>query len=190
MTFTTTGAAPVLLSLPAWTPGAYEISNFARWVDGLRGDGRGRQAARRGTSSTTTRGAFARRARRSVQRAASSITRIRSTTRYTWAKPDFLLFNGTNLFLYPEGNSLDFASTVTVHTEADWNVTTGMAAGPKARTYTATNYHDLVDMPFFVGQFDLDSARIVEQVGAATRRIPPARCRARRGRTRGSSSSA
>ena len=29
------------------------------------------------------------------------------------------------------------------------------------------NYHDLVDMPFFVGRFDLDSARVVEQVGAA-----------------------
>src|SRR5688572_26405015 len=30
MTFDVTGAAPVLLSLPAWTPGAYELSNFAR----------------------------------------------------------------------------------------------------------------------------------------------------------------
>jgi hypothetical protein len=28
------------------------------------------------------------------------------------------------------------------------------------RTFSASNYHDLVDMPFFVGQFDLDSARI------------------------------
>ena len=32
------------------------------------------------------------------------------------------------------------------------------AAG--AHRYTASNYHDLVDMPFFVGQFDLDSAQI------------------------------
>ncbi|HEY5061129.1 MAG TPA: hypothetical protein VII52_06305, partial [Gemmatimonadaceae bacterium] len=31
MTLTATGSGPVLLSLPAWTPGAYEISNFARW---------------------------------------------------------------------------------------------------------------------------------------------------------------
>src|SRR5690349_20208142 len=30
--FAADGADPVLLSLPAWTPGAYEISNFARWV--------------------------------------------------------------------------------------------------------------------------------------------------------------
>src|SRR5215472_5711596 len=32
MSFTTAGTAPVLLSLPAWTPGAYEIANFARWL--------------------------------------------------------------------------------------------------------------------------------------------------------------
>jgi predicted metalloprotease with PDZ domain len=30
----------------------------------------------------------------------------------------------------------------------------------KPRTYTATNYHDLVDMPFFIGRYDVDSARI------------------------------
>src|SRR5687767_3308012 len=32
MTFDVGGPGPVLLSLPAWTPGAYEISNFARWI--------------------------------------------------------------------------------------------------------------------------------------------------------------
>src|SRR3954470_19586961 len=32
MTFDVGGPGTVLLSLPAWTPGAYEISNFARWV--------------------------------------------------------------------------------------------------------------------------------------------------------------
>jgi len=32
MSFDVGGTGPVLLSLPAWTPGAYEISNFARWV--------------------------------------------------------------------------------------------------------------------------------------------------------------
>src|SRR5437763_455843 len=32
MTFDVADNAPVLLSLPAWTPGAYEISNFSRWV--------------------------------------------------------------------------------------------------------------------------------------------------------------
>src|SRR5688500_18002998 len=35
MSFDVAGPGPVLLSLPAWTPGAYEISNFARWVVGF-----------------------------------------------------------------------------------------------------------------------------------------------------------
>src|SRR6185436_4941217 len=26
---------PILLSLPAWTPGAYEIDNFSRWILGF-----------------------------------------------------------------------------------------------------------------------------------------------------------
>ena len=32
MSFDVQGPGPVLLSFPAWTPGAYELSWFARWV--------------------------------------------------------------------------------------------------------------------------------------------------------------
>ncbi len=32
MSFDASGTSPVLLSLPAWTPGAYEITDFAKWV--------------------------------------------------------------------------------------------------------------------------------------------------------------
>jgi predicted metalloprotease with PDZ domain len=49
---------------------------------------------------------------------------------------------------------------VTVRTESGWRITTGMTPGAAAGTYAAGDYHDLVDMPFFVGRFDLDSARI------------------------------
>src|SRR3954466_1233780 len=35
MTFGVAGREAILLSLPAWTPGAYEITNFARWVVGF-----------------------------------------------------------------------------------------------------------------------------------------------------------
>src|SRR5262245_59576823 len=31
-TFAVQGSEPVLLSLPEWTPGAYELSWFSRWV--------------------------------------------------------------------------------------------------------------------------------------------------------------
>src|SRR4051794_31843259 len=32
MSFDVAGPGPVLLSIPAWTPGAYELSFYARWV--------------------------------------------------------------------------------------------------------------------------------------------------------------
>ncbi|HEY1952032.1 MAG TPA: PDZ domain-containing protein [Gemmatimonadaceae bacterium] len=156
MTFTVGGTEPVLLSLPRWTPGAYELDEFARDVSNfsaqqsgtsLRWDKAGPDTWRvrpRGVGEVTVRFDYL----------ADSLDNAN-----TWSRPDFLLFNGTNLFPYPAGRSLDFPASVTVNTEAGWKIVTGMtSAGP--HRYAASNYHDLVDMPFFVGQFDLDSTQI------------------------------
>jgi len=162
MTFTTSGGgtAPVVLSLPAWTPGAYEISNFARWVTAFDATGDGKPLAwdKLDFEKWRIRPGGAKSVRVSFRYRADTLDNAMS-----WARPDFLLFNGTNLFLYPEGHPFDFAASVTVHTENDWRSVTGMAAGTTHGTYTAANYHDLVDMPFFVGRFDLDSVRIVDR---------------------------
>jgi predicted metalloprotease with PDZ domain len=161
-TFDVDGPGPVILSLPAWTPGAYEMSWFARWVTGFAAQGAAGSALDwdevdydtwridpRGSRSVTVRFDYI----------ADSLDNAMS-----WTRPDFALFNGTNLFLYPEGRGFDFRAQVTVRTEADWRVATGMArsagSGPQ-NSYTASNYHDLVDMPFFVGRFDIDSAQIL-----------------------------
>jgi predicted metalloprotease with PDZ domain len=78
-----------------------------------------------------------------------------------WARPDFALFNGTNLLPYPEGRGTAFAATVSVRTEPAWLVATGMQAVPQqAGSYREGNYHDLVDKPFFVGRMDYDSADV------------------------------
>ena len=84
-----------------------------------------------------------------------------------WARPDFALFNGTNVLPYPEGRSTNFPATVTVKTEPAWLVATGMQAVPQQpRTYREGNYHDLVDKPFFIGRMDFDSTQVA---GAWTR---------------------
>ena len=159
MTFTVGGTAPVVLSLPAWTPGAYEISNFARNISNFTAEETGTSLSWDKLDPDTWR---------VRPRAAGEVT-VRFDyeadsldNANTWARPDFLLFNGTNLFFYPEGRGFDFPATVTVNTEAGWKVVTGMtSSGP--RQFSATNYHDLVDMPFFVGQFDLDSTQIADR---------------------------
>lgn len=158
MTFTVGGDAPVILSLPAWTPGAYEIDNFARNVSNFAAEETGTslkwdkldpdtwRVRPTGPGEVTVRFDYQ----------ADSLDNAN-----TWARPDFLLFNGTNLFLYPEGRGFGFPARVTVNTEAGWKIVTGMTpAGP--HSYSASNYHDLVDMPFFVGQFDVDSAQIAD----------------------------
>jgi len=156
MTFTVGGTEPVLLSLPEWTPGAYEIDNFARNVANFAAEEAGTALSwdkvdpdtwrirPRGVGQVTVRFDYL----------ADSLDNAN-----TWARPDFVLFNGTNLFPYAEGRGYDFSASVTVNTEAAWKVVTGMTpAGP--RRYSASNYHDLVDFPFFVGQFDVDSAQV------------------------------
>ena len=156
MTFTVGGIAPVILSLPAWTPGAYEIANFARNIHGFSAEEAGSSLRWEKLDPDTWRispqGAGEITVRFDYQ--ADTLDNAAS-----WSRPDFLLFNGTNLFLYPEGRGFDFPATVTVNTESAWKIATGMASAG-ARRFAASNYHDLVDMPFFVGQFDLDSAQI------------------------------
>jgi predicted metalloprotease with PDZ domain len=158
MTFTVGGNAPVILSLPTWTPGAYEIDNFARNVANFSAEETGASLAWDKIDPDTwrvrPRGAGEVTVRFDYQ--ADSLDNAN-----TWARPDFLLFNGTNLFLYPEGRGFDFPASVSVNTEGGWKIVTGMTpTGP--HSFSASNYHDLVDMPFFVGEFDLDSAQIAD----------------------------
>jgi predicted metalloprotease with PDZ domain len=151
------GESPVILSLPAWTPGAYEISPFARWVTSFAATSDGKTLAwdKVDHDSWRIRTGGARSVTVSFDYVADTLDNAMA-----WTRPDFLLVNGTNVFMYPEGQSLEFAAQVRVRTEGDWRVATGMRPGREPRTYEASNFHDLVDMPFFVGRFDLDSAQV------------------------------
>ncbi len=156
MAFEVAGDAPVLLSLPAWTPGAYEISNFARWVIGFSASSNDKAVRWDKLDYDTWR----------LQPAGARSLTVRFDyvadtldNAMAWARPDFVLFNGTNLLLYPEGTGFDFPARVMVKTQSDWLVATAMKpSGP--RTFTEGNYHDLVDMPFFVGRLDYDSMQV------------------------------
>ena len=157
MSFDVTGAGPVLLSLPVWTPGAYEVSDFAKNVVGFNATA-GTTALRWDKLDYDT-WRIQPGAARSMTVAFDYIADTLDNA-MSWSKLDFALFNGTNVFLYPEGRSLDYPATVTITTEPDWKVVTSMHPAGAARTYGERNYHDLVDMPFFVGRVDLDSTQI------------------------------
>ncbi len=156
MTFTATGATPVLLSLPAWTPGAYEITDFAKWVSAFTPTRNGQPLSWDKLDYDTWR------VRTGGPGPVSVTFDVRADSldnAMSWSRDDFAFFNGTNLFLYAEGQPLTFPATVTIRTEDDWLVATGMTPAGR-RTYREGNFHDLVDMPFFVGRFDYDSSTV------------------------------
>ena len=155
--FGVSGSSPVVLSLPAWTPGAYEISNFSSRVLGFAAmqDGTALRWDKLDSDSWRVRPAGAGRVTLTFDYLADTLDNAMA-----WTRTDFALFNGTNLFLYPEGRSKEFAASVTIRTDPDFRIATSMPSAGAARTYRATNYHELVDMPVFVGRFDLDSASI------------------------------
>ena len=159
MTFNVAGNDPVLLSVPTWTPGAYEISDYVRKVLNFSVTGEG---------GTPRWDKFDPDTWRVVPNGARTITLTFAYTAdsmdnaMSYATREFAFFNGTNLFPYPEGRPAEFTATVTVNTEGDWRVVTGMTPGSAPGTWTASNYHDLVDMPFFVGPLEVDSVKVGE----------------------------
>jgi predicted metalloprotease with PDZ domain len=159
MTFSSRGEAPVVLAIAAWSPGHYRILRFARRVSRFAVQGDGQPVNWQKLDYQTWQIApHAGRLRVSFAYLADTVDRA-----VAWTRPGFAFFNGTNVFLYPVGRGFDWPATVTVRTEPSWRIVTGLASGAEPRTFAATNFHDLTDMPFFVGRFDLDSASIAER---------------------------
>ncbi len=156
MTFAVRGPGPVLLSLPAWTPGAYEISDYSRNVSGFSATA-GARALRWDKFDPDTWRIHADGAPQVTVRFEARADSLDNA--FNWARDDFALVNGTNVFLYPEGLPPEFAARVAVQAEPEWRVVTGLSQTGNGE-FTAPNYHDLVDAPFFVGRFDLDSMQV------------------------------
>jgi predicted metalloprotease with PDZ domain len=148
------GKDPVLLSVPEWTPGAYELSGFARWISRFSAKAGDRDLSWDKVDPDTWRIRVAGPGRVTVRFDYLADTLDNAMA---WSRADFLLFNGTNVFPYPEGRGFAFPATVSVKTQPDWLVATSMNPAGEPHTWTEANYHDLVDMPFFIGRFDYDS---------------------------------
>src|SRR5467141_4978032 len=151
--FPTGGKDTLLVSLPAWSPGNYEIQNYARYVHGF--------AAKNATGHAlywdrfdkdTWRVATGRADRVTVEFDYSSDTIDLSIAR---AVQDFGQFLGTNLFMFEEGQWARPAE-VRFRLPPGWQVTTALK-GPANGVYRAADYHELADAMTFVGRHSLDS---------------------------------
>ncbi len=160
MSFRAGGDEPVRLSLPAWTPGSYELDHFARNISNFAATTAAGPLDWDMTDYDTWR----------VFPAQGQTVTLSFDYRadtldvgMAWTAPDFAFFNGTNVFLYPEGRGLDFPAVVAVRTEPGWSVATGMEPTGNLGEYAVGNFHDLVDMPTYIGHYDIDSLQIEER---------------------------
>ncbi len=160
MSFAVRDTATVLLALPAWSPGHYVLLWFARRVSRFAAEEDGVSLEWGKADHQTWRISPRGPGRVRVTFSYLADTNDRAVA---WTQPDFAFFLGTNLFLYPVGRGFDWPATVTVRTEGGWRIATGMADGAEPGSFRASNYHDLADMPFFVGRFDLDSALVADR---------------------------
>jgi predicted metalloprotease with PDZ domain len=154
--FPTRGKDTLYVSLPAWSPGNYEIQNYARYVRHFAAaTPTGQPLFWDRADKDTWRVATARSDRVGVEFDYLADTIDLSMARITG---EFGQFLGTNLFLYEEGR-LDRPAEVRFSLPAGWQVTTalrGSGAGP----YTAPDYHELADAQTFVGKYGLDSLQV------------------------------
>jgi predicted metalloprotease with PDZ domain len=154
--FPTAGKDTLYLSLPAWSPGNYEIQNYARYVRHFS------------AASSTGQALFWDRLDKETWRVTTgkqdrvtvAFDYLADTIDLSLARltADFGHFLGTNLFLYEPGK-LDRPAEVRFALPAGWQVTTplkGSGSGP----YSAADYHELADAETFVGKYSLDSIKV------------------------------
>ncbi len=158
VTFDASGTDAVLLSMPAWTPGSYEIANHARGVLRFEATQRGRPLRWDKADPDTWR---VRPERAGSVELSYQVRAEHLDVAGSWVAPEFAFFNGTNVFLEVEGLP-ETPATVIVRAPDGWRVATGMTSAGAAQQFSARDVHDLMDHPMFVGRFDLDSARVGE----------------------------
>jgi len=151
--FPTAGKDTLFVSLPAWSPGNYEIQNYARYLRAFRAkNSSGQPLYWDRFDKDTWRVATGRGDRVTVEFDYSSDTIDLSIAR---TAQDFAQFLGTNVFMFEEGQ-LARPAEVRFHVPADWQVTTALK-GPISGVYRAGDYHELADAMTFVGRYSLDS---------------------------------
>jgi predicted metalloprotease with PDZ domain len=148
------GRDTLYLSLPAWSPGSYEIQNYARYVRGFRASGaRAAPLSWDRADKDTWRVATGQAPTVTVEFDFLADTIDLSLPRLT---DDFGQFLGTNVFLFEE-TRLDRPAEVRFNLPRGWRVSTALRGrGP----YTAADYHELADAMTFFGTYALDSLQV------------------------------
>ncbi len=154
--FSAAGKETLFVSLPAWSPGSYEIQNYARYVFGFSARNAAGQPLRWDRGDKDTWRVFTGKTDRvTVEFNYAADTIDLSIARVA---QDFAQFLGTNLFLFEEGQ-LGRPAEVRFRVPAGWQVTSALQ-GPVNGVYRAADYHELADAMTFLGRYSVDSLQV------------------------------
>jgi predicted metalloprotease with PDZ domain len=148
--------AATLVSLPTWTPGYYEIRDYARYTRNFKAyaeDGSPLRWERADKDTWRIHSSRTSSVRVSYDFLADNLSLDGSVL-----ESDFGFFNGTNLFVFPE-SGYDHPARVRFELPEGWRVATELSDTDEPGVYAAADFHELVDNPTFVGRFAIDSVQ-------------------------------
>jgi len=151
--FPARGKDTLFVSLPAWSPGNYEIQNYARYLHAFGARNASGQPLRWDRGDKDTWRVWPAGSDRVMIDFNYEPEKIDLSLARTVA--DFAQFLGTNLFMFEEGQ-LARPAEVRFRLPAGWQVTTALK-GPTNGVFTASDYHELADAMTFLGRYSLDS---------------------------------
>jgi len=154
--FPAAGKDTLYVALPAWSPGNYEIQNYARYVRHFAASGSTGQPLEWDRFDKETWRVVAAK----QERVTVAFDYLADTVDLSIARldADFGQFLGTNLFVYEPGK-LDRPAEVRFALPNGWRVTTSLPGGGIG-PYSAADYHELADAETFVGVYSLDSLKV------------------------------
>ncbi|MBI3404080.1 MAG: peptidase M61, partial [Acidobacteria bacterium] len=138
--------------LPVWAPGSYLVREFARQVQDFSASAEHKPLTWQKISKYTWQ----------IETGGASIVELKYRVyandlgvRSSDLDDEHGYFNGTNLFLYPEGRIRELYKLIVIPF-GDWKVATGLdPVDGEKNTFSAPDYDILVDSPVEMGRFEL-----------------------------------
>ena len=139
----------VEFAMPAWTPGSYQIRDYASHVENLRAQGSGGRSLR--VHKTAKNRWLVETGGAAEVTVDYSVWAGELAVNSSWVESAYALLNGASLFLYT-AESRGWQQSVLFHLPPDWKRThTSMSSAGAEHEYQAHDFDELIDSPTLLG---------------------------------------
>ncbi len=153
MVFDNPGKEYLDVKMPVWTPGSYLVREYAKNVEDFAATANNQPIRFEKIFKNTWR-VYA--AKAPQVKVTYQVYAFELTVRTSFLNAEHGYVNGASMFMYPDGLQKE-ASEIKVIPYKDWKVvsTALPAAGSQPFTFRATDYDELVDSPFEIGNHEV-----------------------------------